>query len=225
VDSLQIAALHSGTLTPDGRVSLSVNVDQAPAVSFVLYAPGEDVDMAITTSRGREIRPDTAPKLPDVTLRKEDDPSTPVTKGFRITRPETGRWEVQLTSTAKLPKEGGLWAVAVFVESDLRLMAEARPAVVQAGEAVTLRAVLTGPGDTASTQVSAVIRDATGQVVAEASLFDDGAHEDDGASDGVFAAMWIAPTDGLYTVAINAVGQRTNGDAFQRVAVIAVQAN
>lgn len=225
VDSLQIAALQSGTLTPDKPTTLAVDVDQVPAVSFVLYAPGEDVDMAITTSRGRKIRPDTAPKLPDVTMRKEDDPSTPVTKGFRITSPETGRWEVQLTPTAKLPKEGGLWAVAVFVESDLRLMAEARPAVVQAGEAVTLRAVLTGPSDTASTKVSAVIRDTTGQVVAETSLFDDGAHEDDEAGDGVFAGTWTAPTAGLYTVAITAVGQRTNSETFQRVAVIAVQAN
>jgi pimeloyl-ACP methyl ester carboxylesterase len=224
-DSLQIAALHSGTLTPDKPITLAVDVDQAPAVSFVLYAPGEDVDMAIITSHDREIRPDTAPKLPDVTLRKEDDPSTPVTKGFRITRPETGRWEVQLTPTAKLPKEGSLWAVAVFVESDLRLMAEARPAVAQAGEAVTWRAVLTGPTDTTSTQVSAVIRDVRGQVVGEATLLDDGAHQDDEAGDGVFGGTWTAQTAGLYTVAITAAGQRTNGDAFQRVAVIAVQAN
>jgi len=115
--------------------------------------------------------------------------------------------------------------VAVFVQSDLRLEAEARPAVVQPGEAVVLRAVLTGPGDATSTKISAVIRDTTGQVVAEASLFDDGAHEDEEAGDGVFAGTWTAQTAGLYTVALTAVGQRTDGTAFQRVAVIAVQAN
>ncbi len=225
VDSFQTAALQSGTLDPDKPVTLLLNVDQTEALSIMLYNPTQDVDMAITTSRGREIRPDTAPKLPDVTLRQEDDPSTPATKGFRITRPEIGSWKVLLTPTARLPKEGSLWAVAVFVQSDLRLEAEARPAVVQPGEAVVLRAVLTGPSDVTSTKVNAVIRDAGGQVVAEASLFDDGAHEDDEAGDGVFAGTWTAQTAGLYTVALTAVGQRTDGTAFQRVAVIAVQAN
>jgi pimeloyl-ACP methyl ester carboxylesterase len=223
--SLQIAALQSGTLDSDKPTTLRLDVDQTEALSIVLYSPTQDVDMAITTSRDREIRPDTAPELPDVTLRKEDDPSTPATKGFRITRPEKGAWEVQLTPTAKLPKEGSLWAVAVFVQSDRRLVAEAQPAVVQPGQAVVLRAVLTGPSDVTSTKVKAVIRDAGGQVVAKASLFDDGAHEDDKAGDRVFGGTWTAPTAGLYTIAINAVGRQTNGNAFQRVAVIAVQAN
>ncbi len=223
--SLQIAALQSGTLDPDKPTSLRLDVDQTEALSIVLYTPNQDVDLAITTSHAREISPDTAPKLPDVTLRQEADPSTPVSKGFRITRPETGAWEVQLTPTAKLPKEGSLWAVAVFVESDLRLEAEAWPAVAQAGEDVVLRAVLTGPSDVPSTKVNAVIRDAGGQAVAETSLFDDGAHQDDGASDGVFGGTWTPQAAGLYTVAVTAVGQHTSGDAFQRVAVIALQAN
>jgi hypothetical protein len=111
------------------------------------------------------------------------------------------------------------------VQSDLRLVAEAQPAVVQAGEAVVLRAVLTGPSDVTSAKVNAVIRDTGGQAIADTPLFDDGAHQDDGASDGVFAATWTAQTASLYTVTLTAVGQRTDGDAFQRVAVIAVQAN
>jgi len=225
VESLQLAALQSGTLAPDGRVSLSVDVERATAVSFVLYAPAEDVDMAVTSSLGRDIRPDTVRKLPDVTLHKDGDPGTTVTESWGIKEPEPGTWNVVLTPRPGVQKEGAFWAMAVFVQSDLRLTGEARPAVAQAGEAVVLRAVLTGPGDTASTQVSAVTRDTTGQVVAEASLFDDGAHEDDQAGDGVFAATWAAPTAGLYTVAITATGQDTDGEAFQRVAVIAVQAN
>ena len=75
------------------------------------------------------------------------------------------------------------------------------------------------------TKVNAVIRDAGGQVVAETSLFDDGAHEDEETGDGVFGATWKAQTAGVYAVALTALGQRTDGDAFQRVTVIAVQAN
>ncbi len=225
LESLQIAALQSGTLAPDGRVSLSVEVEKAPAVSFVLYAPAQDVDMAITSSLGRDIRPDTAPKLPDVTLQRVRDPGTTVTEGFGIKSPEPGTWKVVLTPRPGVQKDGAFWIVAVFVQSDLRLTAEARPAVVQAGQAVVLRAVLTGPGDPTSTKVSAVVRDATGQVVAEASLFDDGAHQDDEAGDGVFAATWTPQTTGVYTVALTALGQRTDGETFQRMTVIAVQAN
>ncbi len=222
-NSLQIAALESGTLDPEKPTTLRLDVDKAEAMSVVLYTPGQDVGMTLTTSRDREIAPETVASQPDVTLRKEDDPSTPVSKGFRIANPETGAWEVQLTSTAKLPKAGSLWAVAVFVESDLRLTGEARPAAVQPGEAVVLRAVLTGPGDAASTQVKAVIRDTGGQVVAETPLFDNGAHQDDKAGDGVFAAAWKAPAPGVYTATLTAVGQRSDGVPFQRVAVVAVQ--
>jgi hypothetical protein len=225
VNGLQIAALESGALDPEKPTTLRLDVDKAESMSVVLYTPGQDVGMTLTTSRDREIGPETVASQPDVTLRKEDDPSTPASKGFRIANPETGTWEVQLTSTAKLPKAGSLWAVAVFVESDLRLTGEARPAVVQPGEAIVLRAVLSGPGDVASTQVNAVIRDAAGQVVAETPLFANGAHEDDKAGDGVFAVAWKAPTSGVYTASLTAVGQRTDGIPFQRVAVVAVQVN
>ena len=224
VESLQLAALQSGTLAPGGRVSLSVDVEQAPAVSFVLYAPAEDVDMAVTSSFGRDIRPDTARRLPDVTLHKGGDPGTTVTESLGIKEPEPGKWQVVLTPRPGVQKEGAFWAVAVFVQSDLRLTGEARPAVAQAGEPVVLRAALIGPGDKTSTKVSALIRDAKGNVVGELSLWDDGAHQDDEAGDGVFAATWTAPAPGVYAVALTALGQRTDGTAFQRVTAVAVQA-
>ena len=116
-------------------------------MSFVLYAPAQDLEMAVTTSRGRDIRLETIPKLPDVTLYEDSDPGTTVTEAFGIKRPEPGRWEVELTPRKGIQKEGSFWAVALFVQSDLRLAAQARPAVVQAGEAVVLRAVLSGPSD------------------------------------------------------------------------------
>ena len=62
-------------------------------------------------------------------------------------------------------------------------------------------------------------------MVTETSLFDDGAHEDDGASDGVFGGQWTAQTAGVYTIALTAVGQRTDGETFQRVTGIALEAN
>jgi len=224
-DSPQIAAIQSGSLTPGKRVSLSIEVEQAPAVSFVLYAPAQDVDMVITSSRGRDIRPDTVPKLPDVTLHKDGDPGTTVTQGFAIKNPEPGTWKVILTPKAGMQKGGGFWTVAAFVWSDLRLTAEAQPAVTKAGEDVVLRAALTGPSDGTSTKVSAVIRDAKGSVVGELPLWDDGAHGDEEAGDGVFAAPWTPQAPGLYTVALTAVGHRTDGNAFQRVTVIVVEAN
>jgi pimeloyl-ACP methyl ester carboxylesterase len=223
MEELQIAGLHSGTLAPDGRVTVPVEVDQSKVVSFMLYAPGQDVEMRLITSRGRDLRPETAPELPDVTRQKDGGPGTTVTEGFRIKRPETGTWQVVLTPKAGVQSEGAIWAVAVFVQSDLRLAGQARPTVVEASQAVMLRAVLTGPADPASTTVRAVIRDATGRVVAELSLLDDGAHEDDGAGDGVFGGSWTAEVAGLYTVTLTAAGQRADGDAFQRVTVVAVR--
>ena len=101
-----------------------------------------------------------------------------------------------MNPTAKLPKEGSSWAVAVFVQSDLRLLGEARPAVVPAGKVVALRAVLTGPSDTTSTKVSAVIRDAGGRVVAGEFLFDDGTH------DAFNEWAWTADEDELFSIEV-----------------------
>jgi hypothetical protein len=202
-----------------------VTVDPATAVSFVLYAPGQDVSMAVISSQGQEIRPETVPTLPGVTLQRDGAPGITGTEGFRIQRPAAGTWQVLLAPRAGAQTDGAFWAVAVFVQSDLQLTAETRPSVARAGESIEVRAALTGPVDPGGTTVSAVIRDATGRVVGEVPLFDDGAHGDDGAGDGVFAARWTANAPGLYSVTLTAAGRRGDGAAFQRVTAVAIQVN
>jgi len=221
--NLQIADLTTGILPPGGQESFTVTVGLADAVSFVLYAPEEAVSMAVISSRGRDIRPDTAPAFPDVTLQRGEGPGTAMGRGIQIQRPEPGDWKVVLTSDTQSPGNEMAWAVAVFVLSDLQLDAEAEPIIAVTGQAVQLRATLKGATDLASTAVSATIRDAVGQPVTTVNLLDDGSHDDGGSNDGTFGGSWTPDRPGLYTVTIEAIGGHVEGGAFRRITVIAVQ--
>ncbi|MFQ5344010.1 MAG: alpha/beta fold hydrolase, partial [Anaerolineae bacterium] len=63
---LQVSLVDSGTLSPGRPTAVSVTVDEAEAASFILYAPGQDVEMSILTSAGQSITPETAKSAPDV---------------------------------------------------------------------------------------------------------------------------------------------------------------
>lgn len=221
---LQLAELATGSLLPQGEASFSIAVEPAEAVSFVLYAPPDAVSMTVVSSRGQDIRPETAPTLPDVVIQKGEGPGAAMGQGIRVRRPAPGDWKVVLTSN--VPPAGGetTWAVAVFVLSELQLHAEAEPVVVSAGQAVHLRASLTGVADPTRTTVSATMRDVAGQPVATVTLLDDGVHDDGRPADGTFGASWVPERPGLYTVTVEATGRRAQGGPFRRIAVVAVQA-
>ncbi|MFQ5857299.1 MAG: esterase/lipase family protein [Anaerolineae bacterium] len=220
---LQVSLVDSGTLSPDRPATVSVTVDEAEQASFLLYAPGQDVEMSILSNIGRPITSETAQSTPDVSVATADGRGTTATQGFKIEKPKAGQWQLILMPRAGAQTDGGFYVVAAFLQSDLRLAVETPSPAVPAGQPVAMRATLSGPVALETTTATATIRDARGEVVGEVTLLDDGAHEDGQAGDGVFGGVWTPAGAGLYSVAVTASGQNLAGNPFQRLAVLAVE--
>jgi pimeloyl-ACP methyl ester carboxylesterase len=221
---LQVSLVNSGTLSPDRPTTVSVTVDEAEQANFLLYAPGQDVQMSILSSGGRPITSETAKSAPDVSAATADGRGTTATQGFRIEKPKPGQWQLILTPRSGAKTEGTFYAVAAFLQSDLRLSVETPSPVVSAGQSVPIRVTLSGPIAPETVAVTATVRDTRGDDVAEVRLFDDGAHDDGQAGDGIFGGAWVPAEAGLYTVAVTASGQNEASHAFQRLGVVAVRA-
>lgn len=222
--NLQVSLMDSGTLARDGATTVGVTVDDAETVSFQLYAPGQDVEMSIMDAAGQRITTDAAKEAAGVSAAVGEGEGPTATQGFKFERPKAGRWQVILTPRAGAKLDGGFYAVAAFLQSDLRLAVEAPFPVVRAGEPTPIRATLAGPVALSPVAVTAEVRDRRGSIVGEVALFDDGAHDDGQAGDGVFKSEWTPGEAGLYTVAVTASGEGEAGNAFQRLGMVAIEA-
>lgn len=221
--SLQVALVSSGTLPAEGSATLNVTLDEAKRASFLLYAPGQDVELSILSSLGRSITSETAKTAPDVSAETADGRETTATQGFEIKKPQAGQWQLILKPRPGVKAEGSFYAVAAFLQSDLRLAVETSSPIVSAGQSVTIRAILSGPVALKTVTARATVRDMQGEAVGEVALFDDGAHDDGEAADSVFAGTWQTEGPGLYSIAVTASGQTTAGNAFQRLGLLAVE--
>lgn len=221
--SLQMTLVDSGTLPAKGLATLDVTLDEAEQASFQLYAPDQNVDLSIVSSVGRPITSDTAKTAPDISTEKTDGREGTATQSFKVQKPEAGRWQLILKPQAGVKAEGAFYAVAAFLQSDLRLTVDTPLPVVSAGQPVTIRATLSGPVALKTASARATVRDAHGNPIAEATLFDDGAHDDGQVGDGILAGAWPTSATGLYSIAVAASGKTTAGNAFQRLGLLAVE--
>ncbi|MFQ5595182.1 MAG: alpha/beta fold hydrolase, partial [Anaerolineae bacterium] len=221
---LQVSLVDSGTLSAGRPTAVSVTVDEAEAASFILYAPGQDVEMSILTNTGQSITLETAKSAPDVSTAEGEGRGTTATQGFKIEKPKAGQWQLVVAPRAGAKTEGAFYAVAAFLQSDLRMGTETDSPVVAAGKSVPIRATLSGPVAQQTVTAIAKVRDARGNEVSETPMSDDGAHGDGKAGDGVYGSSWTPMEAGLYTIVVMATGQNMAGTAFQRVGVLAVEA-
>lgn len=221
---LQVSLVDSGTLSRDRPTTINVTVDEAEAVSFLLYAPGQDVEMSILSSVGQSITSETAKSAPDVSVGTDDGRGATATQGFSTKKPRAGRWQLILTPKAGARRDGLFYAVAAFLKSDLHLRGETPSPVVPAGQPIPIHATLSGPVAAETATAIATVLDGRGNTVAEVTLFDDGAHDDGQAGDGAFGGTWTPARSGPYTVAVTASGRDRAGNAFQRLEILAVEA-
>ncbi|MFQ5343720.1 MAG: choice-of-anchor X domain-containing protein, partial [Anaerolineae bacterium] len=161
---------------------------------------------------------------PDVSTAAVEGRGTTATQGFKIEKPGAGQWQLILTPRAGAKTDGAFYAVAAFLQSDLRMDVETPSPVVPAGQVIPIRAILSGPVSLKTAAATATVRDTQGQIAGETVLFDDGAHGDARAGDGVFGGTWTAARAGLYTIAVTATGQNVAGAAFQRLGLLAIEA-
>lgn len=221
--SLQIGLIHSGILPPNRPATLGVTVDEAEAVSFLLYAPGQDVELSILSNVGRRITADTARSTPGMSAAMADGRGGTATQGLHIEKPAAGRWQLILTPRAGTQTDGAFYAVAVFLQSDLRLTVETPSLVVPAGQPTPIYATLRGPAALETVRATAEVRTPQGDVVGEVPLFDDGTHGDEQAGDGIFSGLWTPAGSGLYNVVAAVSGRNEAGSPFQRLGLLAIQ--
>lgn len=128
------------------------------------------------------------------------------TYNARITRPESGDWQVTMTSSAdsdfrvgyflKAALEGG---ISVRVANDLRT-------VFQPGAAFPLRIAVAGR--TQNVVATATLRDNNQNVVSQAN--------------GLEAALALPATDGIYNLDITVTGLTADGKPFERTLVTSI---
>jgi hypothetical protein len=109
--------------------------------------------------------------------------------------------------------------VAAEPDSPLKLVTWATPLSRRAGMPVTLFArVVEGATTRDGATVRARMVAPSGTALEERELFDDGAHNDGAAGDGLFAATVNDPGEepGFWQVCFDAAGRDSNGHAYQR---------
>jgi pimeloyl-ACP methyl ester carboxylesterase len=223
LELIQTTVVKGGTLKAGETTTVTIPIDQARNASFILFAPGSQVSMTIKTVAGKILTEETPKTNPNVTFERVFDQSLPLSLGYGVLNPKAGNWEVGLTAR-ETPAGGGPFAVVATVDTDLTMTAEADPAVTGPGADVTLRAELRSAAAPKEVTVQAKVREEATGSITEVKLFDDGAHGDGAAGDGVFAAPWRPKKAGEYTVVIAATGKDSTGSAFERLSVIGVQA-
>lgn len=220
---LQVALVGSGTISADRLTAVNVTIDEAKSASFLLYAPGRNLELSILSSDGQRITTETAESVPDVSVATAEGRGVMATQGFHIERPEAGQWQLIVMPRAGAQADEVFYAVAAFLQSDLHLSAETPSASVSAGQPVVLRATLSGPVALDTVTLAATVRNGRGEVAGEVVLLDDGVHDDGAAGDGVFGGNWTSSEVGLYSVVVRASGQNRAGKPFQRLELLAVE--
>jgi alpha-tubulin suppressor-like RCC1 family protein len=186
----------------------SVMVSAADQAIFDLSWSGSDFDLTLTAPGGRIITE--ASTDPDVTVEQ-----SPNTVRITIASPAAGAWGVALTGTDVPVPEPVSLAVA---EAGTPIHAAvAVPSTVAAGDALDVRvSVADQELGVSGATVVAEITDPSGAILSY-PLFDDGAHRDSGAGDGLYGnAVWATSQTGSYQVRATVAGTDANGDLFAR---------
>jgi len=134
---------------------------------------------------------------------------------FTIDYPDLGTWTVSLHGDAVDPA-GCLWSTSVTLESDVNVVPETD--YFQPYGAALLKARVQDGDQTVNgaTVTATILRpDASTETI---ELYDDGAHSDGAASDGLYANVYSgSATPGMYAARYTAQGVNSLGHEFQRV--------
>lgn len=180
----------------------------ADAAVFQLQWEGSDFDLTLTAPSGRVITDSTV--AGDVTVTR-----TATSIDLEVSDPEAGEWGVEI-SGVDVPQPEAVTLAASEVGTPVHQQLVV-PDGVSAGDPLVLQTVVQGASSD-SADAWAELRRPAGAVAVQ--LFDDGAHDDGGAGDGVFgASTWATPEAGTYDVAVTVTGVDVNGTSYERQAL------
>ena len=206
-----VVGMSDGTISQDQTSHASVTLDDCPQAAFALdYASG-DVTFTLTTPTGGTIDP-TSPD-PSVHYSQTADEAG-VHESYLIDNPALGAWTVNLTGTSVDPA-GAPWSLMVSEESNLGLTSTTEY-FQSAGNCIISASVMDGTQPVTGAAVSADAR-RPDETLDQLTLYDDGAHADGAAGDGLYANVYAQSTPGIYGVKYSATGPNLQGHAFSRI--------
>ncbi|MGH2488279.1 MAG: choice-of-anchor X domain-containing protein, partial [Candidatus Limnocylindria bacterium] len=205
----QIGSVTSGPIS-QGATTESPLVVAAGAgtASFSAQWLGSEFDLVLTAPSGRVI--DEASTDPDVTVT-----ATANTVEISVASPEPGEWTLEaIASDVPEPEPVTLSAAEAATPVHGELLVESGTA---AGQPVTVSFALAD--DVSGVQEATVlgtVTDPSGQAL-RFELRDDGAHDDAGAGDGLYATtLWSTTVGGEYQIAVDATGRDVTGGQLMR---------
>ena len=209
-DPWQSVGGASGTVQNADLYTHTFPVDQTSEAAFSCYTPNVDATLTLTTPGGGQITASTVD--PSVTFTEQWDENGRM-KTLGIRSPAAGQWTVQVFGNAVEPV-GEPYTVDVRVRSPLALT-EDTPYVQSSAAPVVIKAALKdAESGVAGQAVEASLARELSEPVA-VTLYDDGAHSDGAAADGVYANTLTGVVPGFYVSTFRATGSR-GGAAFQR---------
>lgn len=140
---------------------------------------------------------------------------------YTFATPPTGLWTMQVSATSTAAQAGASGYLVISTDSPYQLYTHLTTYTLLVGREIGLAARLIDADSTdaplTNTIASAVMRvKAADGREHHLTMFDDGAHQDGAAGDGIFGATLVADAPGHYTAQIRAEGTAPDGRAFIR---------
>jgi Fibronectin type III domain/Bacterial Ig domain len=205
-------AITNGTIQTNSFGGLTTPIDDCSQATFSLNFAVGQVDFTLITPSGGAIDPSTTNAAVHYSQATNE---LGVSSSYVIDNPAVGLWTANLQGGTNLTN-GIAWSLLVTEDSNLAIVPNTE--YFQFAGNVAVSAVLANGTQAVSGAVlSASIHrpDGTNNPLV---LFDDGAHGDGPASDGVYANAYNLSTQGgIYTVRYSAIGTNAQGHAFARI--------
>lgn len=219
--------VESGTIGEGQTITLPVGVDTSSEVSFLILWEEGDIYLNLRDPQGNLI----TPTVVDVDINYSEDRIggslgayfvKAKSAGYSVVNPEIGLWQAEIIASSDLPNDEQNWVLLVSQDSEITTSVTPHVSWQSLNGLVHITAeVKAGSGPiTNASVVGRVMRpDNSVQVM---TLYDDGAHEDGSANDGVYGNSFTGDQVGIYGLSAKAQGV-WNGTPFVRSAVSEVQ--
>jgi len=179
----------SGIVPSGGTVDESVQVDSTiGSITFSLFWPGSDLDLALVEPGGRVITPTVAEGDPDISFT-----SGSTYEFYQVFAPQPGSWTMRIFGNST-PPEGEEYTISASGMDAMIFAVDPDQDQYYSGEAIVLTASIEESFLDSPTQpeyIYGVEMQVTAQDPAlntyTFDLYDDGLHGDGGADDGVYA--------------------------------------
>ena len=204
----------TGTVAQGDTTTQTATVDSSVSqVRFEVDWTGSDMDLSLVSPDGTVIDHNTAASCPGVTL---DIGST--YEFYTIDSPQAGQWTMRVLGV-DIPAGTENYHAYVAATAGIQMSASTNKNTYSLSEPVHIVASLTDGTPICGGNVIATVTAPAGAspTTTDVVLYDDGAHGDGAANDGVYANDFTGLNcEGSYNVTVNASGVANDGSSFTR---------